>query len=644
MRKTIFSLGLLLSVASPVFSQKNAVNKNFFQDFIKAVELMDDEKLEDAQDLLEDIPEQDSLYLKAQFRLQLLYNQSENFPKVAEVGARLSQLPFSGGHQVYNYWALALSKMEKYEEALEVTLSGLASYSESHLLHYRHGMVLQELKREQEAMYAYQRAVLAYPLHVFSHIKLGEIAAHEGRQTQALMSLVFATLLDDTPGIKAALHATLEKVAMLDFEAEEKNIKFDEGDDFSEIDKLIQSKLALSTKFKLKSKLKMIGYTRQLQVICETIKFDEQVDGFWMQHYAKFYQDVYKFNFFDGLTYASLVGPDYGKLNAAAFKNDKKRDAFVNWFAQNFNIYVARQYLNFEGKKQVVYVELGDQNIVGRGLGDSYNERSGAWKLFDGFNGRPVGTGPFKNGERDGEWIIYDEITGLLSRRLIFSQGNLNGLFMSYYPNGQTEVRVNLKDDLREGQRIIYFPSGDTSIIDHHVKGERTGLFTQYHPNNAVRITGKLINDKWDGEVLEYHTNGALNSKLKYKEDKREGAFTFFHINGKLSQKGTFKEDLLVDDFEAYHNNGQLEARGRYKNGTQIGKWVRYYYDGKLEEELEFDENGKKNAVQKMYDRDGKIHYEMDYKNGELQAYKFYDKTGKIVDQEKRSGKKFKYK
>ena len=644
MLKYFFSLGLVAMTLNPFFSQKNAEKRDYYDDFRKAVRFIESEKYEDAQDLLEDIPEQDSLFLKAQFRLQQLYNRSENFPKVVEIGSRLSRLPFNGGHFVYNNWAMALSNMEKFDEALAVTNEGLVAYSESHLLHYRRGMVLQELKRHQEAMHAFQRAVHAYPMHVYSHLKLGEMAAHEGRYSQAIMSLVYATLLDDAPAIKSALHLLLEKISLLEFEAESKELVFDEGDDFSEIDRMIQSKIALLSKFKLKSKIKAFAYVRQLQVICEAIRFDAQADGFWMQQYADFFQAVFVNDFFDGLTYASLYGPEYGKINAAAFKNTKKRDAFVLWFANNFDRFMLRQYLDFEGKKQITYVDLGQQNVAARGLGTSFSNRQGIWQLFDGLNGRPVGTGPFADGERHGEWELFDETTGLLSRRLNFSKGDLNGLFTSYFPNGKPEITVNMKDDLRQGQRVVFYPSGDTLILDNHVKGARTGDFTQYHPNNSIRLKGKLEDDNWNGQVLEYHTNGKLSAELNYKNDLREGLCTYYHINGTVKQKINFKADEPVDDFEAYHINGQLESKGRYKNGIRVGKWVSYYFDGRLEEELEFDENGKQNAIQKSFDRDGKLHYEMEYKNGELQSYKFYDKSGKIVAQDKRSGKKLNYK
>jgi antitoxin component YwqK of YwqJK toxin-antitoxin module/tetratricopeptide (TPR) repeat protein len=641
--RNISTAVLCICLLSAGYTQRNAVKSNYHQDFLKAGRFINQEKFEDAQDLLDDIPEQDSLYLKAQYRLQLLYSRSENYPKVIEIGNRLANLPFASGHRVFDEWANALSKMEKHEEALEVTNIGISKFSESHVLLYRKGLILQELERHQEAMEAFQRAVQAYPLGVNAHVRLGEMAAHEGRYSQALMSFAFASIFAEDNNFKSYLHITMEKISTLEFEAEEKGLVFEDGDDFSSIDKIIETKIALSAKFKRQTKLKL-GYTSQLQVVMEAIKHDADADGFWMQHYVPFYASIYSNKFFDAFTYVSIMGPSYGALSAPAYKQKKRVTLFLKWLGANANKYIFRQVIKFDDKKQETFIDLGSSNITARGLGKSFDDRNGNWELFDGNSGRPIGEGPFRNGKRHGEWVIYDEVTGLLARKLSFVDGDLEGPLTIYYPNGNPELIVNMKKGERDGQRVIFFPSGDTMLVDHHVMGKRTGLFTRFHENNTIKLTGNLKDNKWDGLIKEYHTNGNLSAEINFKDDKKDGTYVIYYRNGKVAERANYKLDKKVDDFESFFNNGQLASKGRYKNDNQVGKWVSYYYDGKLKEEAEFDENGKKNSINKTYDRDGKIHHEMEYKNGELLSYVFYDKNGKVIAQEKKSGKKINYK
>ena len=137
----------------------------------------------------------------------------------------------------------------------------------------------------------------------------------------------------------------------MEFEAEPKNIEFDEGDDFSSIDKIIETKVALSTKFKLQSKLKGLGYTRQLQVIMEAFSYDSSADGFWMQHYGPMYAGIYAAKLFDAFTYVTILGPDYGALSAPAYKQKKRVAAFYKWLIPNVGKYIARQVIEFDGKK-----------------------------------------------------------------------------------------------------------------------------------------------------------------------------------------------------------------------------------------------------------------------------------------------------
>jgi len=640
--KKIYLTILIVALFTATYAQRNAVKSNYYQDFQKAGRFINQEKYEDAQDLLDDIPEQDSLFLKAQYRLQLMYGRAENYPKVIEIGERLSKLPFESGHRVFDEWANALSKMEKYEEALNVVDLGISKFRESHLLHYRRGLILQELRRHQEAMQCFKRAIQAYPLGVNAHVRLGEMAAHEGKYSQALMCFAFASIFAEENNFKTYLHLTMEKISTLEFEAEEKGLNFDEGDDFSSIDKIIETKIALSAKFKRQTKLKL-GYTSQLQVVMEAIKTDADADGFWMQHYVPFYEAIYSNKFFDAFTYVSIMGPSYGPLSAPAYKQKKRVTLFLSWLGKNSRKIISRQVIEFESKKQETFVELGPSNITARGLGIDFEKREGNWELFDGSSGRPIGQGPFKNGKRNGEWVIYDEATGLLARKLTFVDGELEGPLTLYYPNGNPEVIVNMKKGERDGRRVVFFPSGDTMLIDHHVMGKRTGEFMRYHENNTIKLQGNLKDNKWEELVTEYHTNGKLSAEMNFKDDKRDGSTTIYYRNGKIAEKSNYKLDKKVDDFESYYNNGQLASKGRYKNDNQVGKWSTYYYDGKLKEEAEFDDNGKKNSVNKTYDRDGKIHHEMEYKNGELLSFKFFDKEGKIIAQEKKSGKKINF-
>lgn len=643
LRKLIFT-SVISGLSLSFHAQKNATNQNCAADYQKSMKLIEDEKFEDAQDLLEDIPEQDPLYLNAQYRLLVMSVNRENFPKAIAIAENLSKLSFLDGHKIYNFWALALSNMEKHEDALNVVNQGLKIYSESHLLHYRHGMVLQDMNRHQDALLAYQRAILAYPFHYFSHLKIGEMAAHEGRYTQAIMSMTFATLLDMPVPLKANTHATLEKISSLSFDEKPKNVVFEEGDDFSEIDRIIKSRIALSTKFKLKTKLKKILFIRQLQVICEALRYKKNVEGFWMHHYVPLFEEVYKDNMFDGLTYLSLSGPDYGSFNKAVDKNQRRLQAFMNWFSENLGIFLAQQYTEFEGKKQFVYIELGKDNISSRGLASEFKNHQGVWQLYSGFNGRPIGSGNYTEGRREGEWLIYDEETGKLLNKLIYKDGKLDGSQITYYPGSQIREISEMKNDERLGKRIVFFPSQDTMFIEDYINDKLNGKVVQFFADNSIKLTGAVNNGNWTREVLSYHTNGQLKSNVMHKDDVENGPFSTYHPNGQLHQKGTYKMGKVDGAYEVYFENGQMETKGSFKNGIQVGKWNYNYADGKLKQEMEFDENGKENAVQKVYDRDGKLHYEMEYKIGELQSFTFYNKAGKIFSQAKRIGKTLNYK
>lgn len=84
-------------------------------------------------------------------------------------------------------------------------------------------------------------------------------------------------------------------------------------------------------------------------------------------------------------------------------------------------------------------------------------------------------------------------------------------------------------------------------------------------------------------------------------------------------------------DYVSYYENGKTNSQGKYKDGVQIGNWVYYNKYGEKTEEMFYDEKGKKTGLYKQYDIDGILFNEIDYKNGNPIAYRFFDKNGTVL-------------
>ena len=82
--------------------------------------------------------------------------------------------------------------------------------------------------------------------------------------------------------------------------------------------------------------------------------------------------------------------------------------------------------------------------------------------------------GSFKNGKRDGAWVIYWD-NGQLMGKVNFKSGKQEGAGVYYYDNGQLSYRGNYKNGKRDGAWVTYNYDGTvikswTGIFKNDVK------------------------------------------------------------------------------------------------------------------------------------------------------------------------------
>ena len=119
------------------------------------------------------------------------------------------------------------------------------------------------------------------------------------------------------------------------------------------------------------------------------------------------------------------------------------------------------------------------------------------------FTGKMEGrsNGSFKNGMREGLWVIY-------------------------HKNGQLGSKGDFKNDKHEGFWEYYYPSGQLSRKGNYRNGIQAGYWESY----------------WD--------NGQLISKGDYKNGREEGYWVHYNEDGSVDKKysGTFKDGVKVSD------------------------------------------------------------------------------------------------
>ena len=79
----------------------------------------------------------------------------------------------------------------------------------------------------------------------------------------------------------------------------------------------------------------------------------------------------------------------------------------------------------------------------------------------EGVSGKTKGSagGRFKNGKREGLWILYHH-NGQLRNKGEFKNGKREGPWVGYHDNGQLSDKGEYKNGKQEGRWVAYKPSG----------------------------------------------------------------------------------------------------------------------------------------------------------------------------------------
>ena len=85
-------------------------------------------------------------------------------------------------------------------------------------------------------------------------------------------------------------------------------------------------------------------------------------------------------------------------------------------------------------------------------------------------NGQIMGEGNYIDGEKNGEYILYDK-KGRIGARSNYIDDKLNGEFITYYSNGQIEIKGNYIDDKEDGKWILYNRNGQSIFKRYYIDG-----------------------------------------------------------------------------------------------------------------------------------------------------------------------------
>lgn len=639
-KKLLLFTALLCSALSYSHAQEKPEvdSKKIIQ---KGAALHDEKKYQEAIAEFKKVNKNDTNFVLACLELANTYIVNGQDSLAIGVCDAASILPSSFAPNILLYKANALDNLKRSDEAIKLYQEGIKKYPLNNSFYYELGVLKYQQEKYGEAHDLFVQSIKCNPYHAASHHQMANLALKQGKLIPAMLAWQFYLLIDNSSERAKAIVGELEKMSKNEYEFKDvvKVEGLSEQDDFSELEALVRSKVALSNKYKSKLNVNF-NITKQLQLIFEKITPVKSDKGFYMEFYAPIYEAINKKDFFEPYAYNILAGMENSDVNSWIKKHKDDSDKFSSWLVdymgENFSTYEtmlngkmvnARHW--YQNNK---ILAVGNQNAAGGNMG--------YWNFYYP-NGilRSEGAYNDKN-TREGVWKFYYP-SGLIKDLENYKNGTIEGIVEAYYTNGSIETQKNYINGQLEGLQSVYYATGGKENTYEYKAGKQEGKESNYYKDGKLKYEILMKNQKYEGPLVQYYNNGHVLERSTFKENSRSGKYQNFYNypENTLQSEATYEKGVAVGEYKSYYRNTKPDETGMYnKSGEKDGLWKEFYDDGTLRSEENFSD-GKWDGSAKYYNESGKMIEEYIYKNDILQEYKAYDPDGKIVYQNKKDGK-----
>ena len=641
MIRTISTLLLLIqfegySQNKQQFAPQKPINSGAIID--EAVKLKGEGKYTEAIIELQKVDENDTNYHIASVKLADAYLQADRDSESVLLCDKLIPLNNYYLESIYSIKGIAFSEQKMYKESIEVLKEGLHNFPNSCLLTYDMGLVYTNMKDLKSAEEAFQKALKINPYHASSHLRIGICAFNQGKIVPAMLSMLFFLQLESSSSRSLEVINRIEEIVKGEKVPTGPLAGESTSDDFSDLESVIRSKVALNGKYKSKIKLKY-DLVKQTQLMMEKLIYSQEDKGFWMQMYVPYFAALQKKGYFETMMYYVLSSAKTDDISSWNKSHASQRDQFINWASDAaLNDFATfDETLNGNTGKMGHYYSGSEPEAIGN---LKNKKKVGYWKYFYRTN-YPMSEGVFNdNAQREGLWKYYHE-TGGLSEEAYFSKGELVGAYKKYHTNGQLSLKATYVKGLYDGIVETFYPCGVKKGSYNFKNGKKEGKEVTFFRNGSKKHETEVVNGVAEGKYTIFYENGGINEVLHYKNGEKEGDFKSFYDDGAKKSSGQYLKDLPVGQWTNWHNNGNLELETNLNDkGLYVGVLKKYDLNGKLAEEITYSEKGKIIA-QKFYTYNGLLENELIYRKEELAQSKSYDLKGKCINDQSKVKKNF---
>jgi antitoxin component YwqK of YwqJK toxin-antitoxin module/tetratricopeptide (TPR) repeat protein len=580
----------------------------------------------------------DSAYADAQSELAIALLGAKKYSEAVAAAQRsLAAEPFSAS--TLGILASAQEENKQFDAARQTYANALKLYPYNEALWLDRAIGEYNQGQMAPAFTYLQRAALLRPLHGTPHRLLGLLAARQGQQARALISLLTYLAIEPGADRSQGVLVLVEKISSGQpiVEESEKVTSVVPNTEFEELDQLITSKVALNKDYLTKVKFNA-ALVKQTQLLVEKFPVDaDPASDFWVRVYAPLVKVLRQEDNLTTFTYLVLYSANDDRARQWVKSNKSRVEKLTDALSGPIQALHNQQPLP-DGKLAAAWYTSTRLEGLGPGTRDadgSVTPTAGPW-LFLGKDGeireRGSYAGPAKRG---GLWQTLRP-DGSVELEQTYastgaSQGELDGTTRMFYPGGQPKSEGVYRTGKIEGTAKSYAPTGKVSETRQFVGDDLEGEVVSFYPDGKPSYRAQMRADKKEGPLQRFYPDGTPEMRFGYTADQLQGPYEVFYPNKTLEKKGTYDKDELNGPYTLNHPNGQPRETGTYTKGKRTGLWRAYYASGKLSVEETFDEAGKTHGVYHDYDSQGRLLADTYYDHGRIVRMVHFNAAGKAT-------------
>jgi len=147
-----------------------------------------------------------------------------------------------------------------------------------------------------------------------------------------------------------------------------------------------------------------------------------------------------------------------------------------------------------------------------------------------------------------------------------------------------------------DGAYKAYFEDKTTVRYEGKISGGNpNGLWRTYYENGNLKNTVIYKDGKVDGIAYFFYNdnNETKQAEVLYKSDIIQGVYQEFYQNGAQKAKLNYEDGKLEGDAEFYYPTGRIKIEGKYKENEKKGKWIFYSENGEILNKEKMKKNKK---------------------------------------------------